>query len=218
MKPISVVGLLMCLLVVGAPRAGQPTLDEVLAQHCRAREAVVTLKAQFTQIKIFTLFDEEEKSKGVLYFSNPQRICWQYSEPDESATVINGSDGWSVFPHIKQIHKFKLDGSQTNKVLSIVGFGPCAAPLTESFEIVLGEVKKGTVSLDMTPTDDGIRPYFSRIHLTLARSDHLPRQIELYEKSGDILRFEFSDIKRDTKLDKTIFECAVPDGYEVVEY
>jgi outer membrane lipoprotein carrier protein len=208
----------MCVLVAGASRAGQPTLEEVLAQHCRARETVMTLKAQFDQIKEFTLFDEEEKSKGVLYFSHPHRICWQYSEPDESATVINGSDGWSVFPHIKQIQKFKLQGSQTNKVLSIVGFGPCAAPLTESFDIALEEVKKNTVTLDMTPTDDGIRPYFSRIHLTLGRSDFLPRRIDLYEKSGDILRFEFSKIKRDIELDNAIFEYVVPGGYEVVEY
>jgi outer membrane lipoprotein-sorting protein len=221
MKPstwIRVLAVGLGLLVPVVSHAGKPTLEEVLSEHCRARAAVVTLRAQFTQTKVFKLFDEEEVSKGVVYFAQPNRICWQYSEPDNSSTVISGNAGWSVFPDIEQVQKFQLEGSQANKVLSIVGFGPCGAPLTESFEIELGEVRKGTIALDMIPTDAAIRPYFSRVDLTLDRSDYLPREIELLEKSGDVLIFRFSNLDQEIKLDQTIFDYAVPEGYSVVEY
>lgn len=215
---VFVSALLLWALLPTAVGAGGPTLEEVLDSHCRAREATTALKAKFNQTKVFTLFDEEETSKGVLYFAQPGRICWQYSQPDKSSTVINGQAGWSVFPDIKQVQKFDLAGSQTNKVLSIVGFGPCGSPLTESFDIAMSAGKKGAFILEMTPTDEGITPYFSRVALTLDKSDYLPRKIELYEKSGDILVFRFSDLKRDVELDNAIFEYAVPEGYEVVEY
>jgi len=214
----SVIALWACLFLPVSAGAGQPTLEDVIAEHCRAREASVTVKAKFTQTKVFTLFDETETSKGTLFFSQPDRICWQYEEPDNSSTVINGKAGWSVFPDIKQIQKFELEGSKTNKVLSIVGFGACTVPLTESFEIELGKGRKGVYVLLMTPIDPDIRPYFSRIDLTLDRSDYLPREIELHEKAGDVLRFEFSGLKRNTSLDDSIFDLVVPDDYVVVEY
>ena len=216
--PISAIGLCVCLFSPVLAGAGQPTLDEVIAEHCRAREASATVKAKFIQTKVFTLFDETETSKGTLFFAQPDRICWQYESPDKSSTVINGKIGWSVFPDIKQIQKFGLDGSTTNKVLSIVGFGTCGAPLTESFEIELGKGKKGVYVLLLKPTDPDITPYFSRIDLTLDRSDYMPREITLHEKAGDLLRFEFSGLKRNTKLDDSIFEFVVPDDYVVVEY
>ena len=155
------------------------TLEEVLAAHCRARETTETLKAQFIQKRILVLFDEEETSKGKLFFAQPDRICWQYTDPDESSTVIHGENGWSVFPNIKQVQKFDLDGSKTNKILSVVGFGSCGAALTESFEVTLAGREKDAFVLEMQPLDTGITPYFSRVDLTLDRSDYLPRKIEL---------------------------------------
>ena len=119
---------------------------------------------------------------------------------------------------IKQVQKFALEGSKTNKILSIVGFGACGAPLTDSFDIEMENGKKGDYVLAMKPKDSDITPYFSLVELTLDRSDYLPRAIVLHEKSGDILRFEFSHVKTDAPLDMSIFEFAVPRGYEVVEY
>jgi outer membrane lipoprotein-sorting protein len=46
----------------------------------------------------------------------------------------------------------------------------------------------------------------------------MPLEITLHEKAGDLLRFEFSGLKRNTKLDDSIFEFVVPDDYVVVEY
>jgi outer membrane lipoprotein carrier protein len=198
--------------------AGSPTFDEVIARHCQARETTTALKAQFVQTKVFTLFDEKEVSEGTLYFAQPERIRWQYTEPDLSSTVINGRRGWSVFPDIKQVQTFELEGSITNKVLSILGFGRCGTPLTESFEITMSAGKKGAVVLAMTPTDKDITPYFSRVDLTLDGKDYLPRRIELHEKAGDILVFEFSHLDRKVELDEAMFDYVVPDGYEVVEY
>jgi outer membrane lipoprotein-sorting protein len=215
---LSLIAVLAGLVFPAAAPAGPPTLDEIIAEHCRARAECATVTANFKQTKVFTLFDEQETSSGKLFYARPDRICWQYEKPDNSSTVINGSAGWSVFPNIKQVQKFKLAGSQTNKVLSIVGFGQCGRPLTESFNIKMGEGGRKTYLLIMEPIDPAIRPYFTRIDLTLDRSDYMPRKIQLYEKAGDVLRFEFRDLKTDKKLDGAMFDLVVPDGYEVVEY
>ncbi len=214
----SLAAALMSLLLAVTSAAGAPTVEEVLAGYCRAREATVALETKFTQRKLLTLFDEEEIAKGTLYFAHPDRIRWQYSEPDRSTTVINGNWGWSVFPDIKQVQRFRLEGSTTNNVLSIVGFGSCGDSLRESFAISLGDGGKKGYVLQMTPTDAQIRPYFSRIDITIDRSDYLPRKIEMHERSGDLLVFEFEDPDRESAPDSTLFEFALPEGFELVEY
>ena len=136
--PIRAIGFCLCIMLSKVISAGELTLGQIIDEHCRARQATTTIKAKFTQTKVFTLFEEIEISRGTLFFARPNRICWQYSEPDKSITVINDEVGWSVFPHIKQVQKFKLDGSKTNKILSIIGFGMCGAPLKDYFDIELG--------------------------------------------------------------------------------
>ncbi len=209
---------LMSLFLAAVSAASGQTVEEVLAGYCRAREATVALETKFTQRKILTLFDEEEIAKGTLYFAHPDRIRWQYSEPDRSTTVINGNWGWSVLHDIKQVQRFRLDGSTTNKVLSIVGFGSCGGSLRESFAISLGDGGKGGYLLEMTPTDAQIRPYFSRVDILIDRSDYLPRKIEMHERSGDLLVFEFENLDRESIPDSTLFEFALPEGFELVEY
>jgi outer membrane lipoprotein-sorting protein len=198
--------------------AGELTLEQIIDQHCRARQATTTIKAKFTQTKVFTLFEETEISSGTLFFARPDRICWQYRDPDKSTIVIKSDAGWSVFPHIKQIQKFKLNGSKTNKILSIVGFSACGTALTDTFDIELGEGGNDIYLLLLKPIDPDVTPFFSRIDLFLDRSDFLPRKIVLHEKSGDLLRFNFTDLERNKILDESVFELVVPDDYEVVEY
>jgi outer membrane lipoprotein-sorting protein len=214
----SILAVLLTLRPSSASEPEQPSLEQLLVAHCNAREATTTLRARFVQTRTFALFDEKETSGGELFFAQPDRICWQYSDPDQSSTVINGEWGWSAFPDIKQIQKFELGGSQTNKILSIVGFGSCTAPLSKSFEITLASRGNGTVVLQMEPTDKDLKPYISSVDLTLDESDYLPRKIVLHERSGDLLEFEFSGLKRNLRLDATIFVYRVPKGYEVVEY
>jgi outer membrane lipoprotein-sorting protein len=218
-KKIFLAGILVLLLASPVKPEEGLSLEQVLEAHCRARVNTASLRAKFVQTRVFTLFDETETSRGELLFAFPEKIGWFYTEPDRSSTVINGGLGWTVLPHIKQVQKFRLEGSTTNRVLAIVGFGACAAPLTDSFEVSLGERSgDGDYTLVLKPTDRAITPYFSRIDLSLDRQDFLPRRIKLYEKSGDRMTFEFLDLDSKAEININRFEFAVPDGFTVVEY
>ncbi|UCH83294.1 MAG: outer membrane lipoprotein carrier protein LolA [Candidatus Latescibacterota bacterium] len=205
--------LLLCVTVEGAA----PTAEEILKNHCRARAAIETLEMEFIETRVFTVFDEKETAGGTLYYMAPDRACWQYTAPDRSSTVMNGERGWMTFPDIKQVQTFKFEGSKTEKVLSIVGFGACG-PLTDSFEVKLSAADEHQFVLEMTPTDESILAMSSRVDLTLDRADYLPRKIKIYERSGDVLLFDFSELKTNVKLDEAMFEFVVPDGYSIVEY
>jgi len=203
--------------IPAAPGATEPTVTEVLQAHCSAREATATLRARFAQTKVFEALGEEDTSSGLLYYRRPDAVRWQYETPDSSWTVLHGEKGWSVFPRIRQVQKFDLRQSQAEAVLSIVGFGACGEDLQKTFEITLVAGGGDLQVLVMTPQEPEMAARFERIDLALDRKDHLPRQVVLHESSGNTVRFEFLELERGSRLEESLFEYEVPDGYEVVD-
>lgn len=200
-----------------APRSPEPAVAAILQAHCRAREATVTLQAQFVQTKVFAALGEADTASGVLYYRKPNTVRWQYSAPDTSWTVLRGDKGWSVFPRIRQVQKFDLQRSQAEAVLSIVGFGVCGKDLQTAFEITLAAGEDGSQVLTLVPQEPEIASRFARIDLRLDPQDHLPRQVDLHETSGNTMRFEFRDLARGARIADALFEYAIPKGYEVVD-
>jgi outer membrane lipoprotein-sorting protein len=219
-KPVSIVLISIMLTAVSTampPQSGE-SLEEVLDAHCAAREDLVSLRASFTQTKVFTLFGEEEKSAGEFAFLRPGMIRWQFTIPDSTVTVIKDDIAWTVLPHIRQVHKSCLGGSSTDRVMSIIGFGSCGEGLTEDFEISFNGEEGGLIILDMVPLSEEVSPYFSAIEMGLDRGDYLPRRIVFNEHSGDLLVFEFSNVAPGSAVDAGEFDISVPDGFEIVEY
>lgn len=212
--------LLVALAVVGAGVAvrAAPTrsVAEVLAAHCRAREAVSTLRTRFVQTKEFTAIGDAETSSGVFYYRKPDAFRWEYAEPDGSFTVVNGRQGWAVFPSIRQARKIELQDARVEGILSIVGIGPCGPAFGESFDVETKGRRGDAVVLSMKPLRPEIAALFTGIELTLDPRDHLPRTIVLDESTGDRVRFEFLDLRRDVRIEPLLFRFAPPEDYEVI--
>jgi outer membrane lipoprotein carrier protein len=210
------------LLAAGASRAAEPgpgadaPLAAILAAHCRAREATSTLRARFLQTKTFEVLGEEETSAGELFYRKPDSLRWQYAPPDGSWTVIRGREGWAVFPGVRQVHRFELGGSRVEGILSVVGFGACGPAFARSFEVAMEPPAGGRTVLTLTPLRAEIAASFAKIELTLDPGDHLPRRVVLHETTGDQVRLEFVELRRDVPIDRSLFEFTTPKSYSVV--
>lgn len=69
-------------------------LDPLLSEIARARKAVRTLKASFTQERKLTLLATTVKSTGELAFVAPDRLRWELLAPDDIVYLI-GPEGLS---------------------------------------------------------------------------------------------------------------------------
>jgi outer membrane lipoprotein-sorting protein len=206
------------ILVFSQARGEALELDRVLDAHCEARADLESLRATFTQTKVFTVFDEQEESTGEFVFLAPDMLSWRFAMPDSSTTVIKGDVAWTMLPHIRQVQKVRLGGSSTDRIMSIVGFGSCGTGMKEEFDIALKGEDNGLILLEMVPVSDEISPYFSIIELGLDPGDFLPRLVVFREHSGDCLIFEFDAMEPGAPVSPDDFELSVPDGYELIEY
>lgn len=197
---------------------GQRSLGEILASYEKSKKGLQSLKTSFTQTKILSVFNDKEDAQGILLYKKPRRAIWQFTAPGQSKTVVNSGDAWAVFPAIKQIQKLRTDTSNTRILLSLIGFEGGEVELSRLFDISLLDTQQQSIGLRLVPIDEKISPFFSEIELFLAPEDLLPRRIVMHETSQDLLIFAFHDLEKNIKLEDSLFEFSVPEGFEVVTY
>jgi outer membrane lipoprotein-sorting protein len=207
--------------LAGAGREPSPapplSVPEILAAHCRARAALSTLRTRFAQTKVFTAIGVEEKSTGTFYYRRPDAFRWEYGEPDGSFTVIDGRNGWAVFPRIRQARRIHVEDARREGMLAVVGFGACGPAFAESFDVTVRRSRGGGAVLTMKPLRPDVAALFSAIELTLDPRDDLPRTVVLDETAGDRTRFDFLDVRRDVRIQGSLFQYAPPGDYEVID-
>ena len=179
------------------PRSVDPgggRLKEVLSLMEEKGKKVETLTADFTQVKRFSLFDDEHRSRGKIYYKRGGRMAWHYAPPDSNEVYLNDGVAWTYIPDIKQIQKIELGRDYKISTL-MIGFGVPATELRKNFTISLvGEDEGGAVVLDFVPKNAEIAAMLEKIRVWLDREKMVPVKTEQFERSKDTTVFEFSDI------------------------
>ena len=190
-----------------------------LESYETAKKQLGSLKANFVQKKIFTLFDETESSEGVVYFKRPKQVLWHYQKPSPSDTILSRDNSWTVSPAVKQVQKITVAGGNSNRLFQILGFGESKEKLSDSFEIKeLPREEDGLDQLSLTPTHESLTPFYSEIVIKLSPADHLPRRVILKEKSGDITEVLLSNVQTNISVSDSLFEFKIPEGYQLIDY
>ena len=220
---------LVCSIVLScsaAPRSNEPrpgntgggSLDEVLNLMEEKGKKVETLTADFTQVKRFSLFDDEHRSSGKIYYKKAGKMAWHYAPPDSNEVYLNDGVAWTYIPDIKQIQKIDLGNDYKISTL-LIGFGVPASDLKKNFEISLvGEDEGGAFVLDFVPKNAEIAAMLEKIRVWLDREKMVPVRTEQFERSKDTTVFEFSDIAVNRPIKDSFFKFSVPRGVEVVDY
>jgi outer membrane lipoprotein carrier protein len=189
--------VLLATLCIAAPTSAavdQAMLDRVDG----AAKATRTLSAQFTQKNRMKLFQKELCSQGRLYFKAPRQIRWEYTSPDPSVLVLDGSKATMRSPGA-DAQVFDLDKDATlravfDQLLTFVGGGSIAGARA-GYAI---ETRGGGVVL-VPHADTAVAKTFSRIELQLDKHDQV-RGIHLVEKNGDEKDITFTKIDRNGTL------------------
>ncbi|MGH7255865.1 MAG: LolA family protein [Nitrospirales bacterium] len=205
-----------------APKA--PSIEEIhqVVQKVQARYRNTTdLQADFTQSTAIAGFVTALSSRGRVYLKKPGRLRWDYLEPNVERIYVNGDQVQMYVPEHKQV----LVGALTQMAAS-------QAPLQ-----LLQGVAKLERQFVVEPTQDPargeggvplvtLRPKLherkdvqsvERIVLELQPKTYYIKAVSIHEISGNVSRFEFSDLRVNTGLADEVFEFQVPAGVAVVK-
>lgn len=205
-------------LVLAAPAAAAPTLDEAVNALEQAQRRVTDLKAPFRQAALNKALNQTVEARGTLYLKKPGRLRWEYQTPTPQEIVSDGTRLWIYTPELKQVNV-----SAATAVL----VGPAG-----SFLQGLGQVREhfeprflnpaqptdadGLVVLDLVPKRP--QPLMTRLIVSVDPRSWLVRQAVIHDELGNTVTVRFGDTVVNSGLSDSLFVFVPPPGVAVVQH
>lgn len=170
---------------------------------------VNTLKATFSQ----EVRDEKgkllQKSSGDVVLMRPGRFRWEYREPFPQLILADGDRLWLYDEELEQVTVKPQDEA--------LGAAPIAlldqrGTLEEQFRISSAGQRDGLEWVVMVPKVQDTE--FLRVEFGL--DDAGIRRMKLLDQFGQTTAIEFSDLRTNSPLSRSMFRFDVPEGVDVI--
>ena len=218
---------LSVMVVLSAWAADGPTEEKALQEvrnvvkQLQSRyEKTKDLQADFSQKTKIEGFERPVTSNGKVYIKKPGRLRWDYLDPATEQIYVNQDDVKVYVPEHKQVLVGKLTQMAASKAPLELLQG--AAKLDESFEIEPTTGKdRGVGGISLITLIPKAKEHEStqnlqKIVLEVFPKTYFIRVVSLYESSGNVAVFEFSNLKPNPGLGNDVFDFKTPSDVEVV--
>jgi outer membrane lipoprotein carrier protein len=208
---------LILLLLAPPLRAQTATAAAILQRTADTYRQLTSFTAEFEQVVSSEMIGTF-KSRGTLAQAGASRLSMRFADPPGEAIVIDGTSIWIYTPSTAPGQVLRMPIARA----SSYGVNLLAWLLdrpTERYRVTLvrlDEVGGTPVDvLQMTPVVEGLP--FTSARLWLARSDALPRRVEVTEPSGNHRTLTLAQIRTNTALPPATFTFTPPKGVKVID-
>jgi len=220
----------VCALVLQTPVSAQGDLPhprqenlspsdrlEALIERVRlAQKGVETLESEFVQRKESAMLVEPVETRGVFFFSAPDRVRWEYETPNPISILIDHDEMTTWYRDIQQAEHVSV-GRQSHRVLEFLGAGSSMDELLEYFNLTL------TLPLDTSePYMLELKPRFEKVAKRISGmtvwvdpENFLPARLRYLEADGDITDFSFHRLRINAGVPEERFRLEMPKSVEV---
>lgn len=220
--------ILLSLFLASSAWGGEAPIDDKALQEVRAvvrqiqarYEKTKDLQADFIQKTRIEGFERPVISSGKVYLKKPGRLRWDYLDPGHEEIYVNRDEVRVYVPEHKQVLVGKLTQMAASQAPLELLQG--AAKLEESFHVEPTGTERGMGGIRLITLLPKTREYESsrnlqRIVVEVFPKTYFLRTVSLYEISGNVATFEFSDLKPNGGLANEVFDFKTPPDVEVVK-
>ena len=182
-----------CLFIAG-PVQAQDT--KAARQHIvDAAKGMKTMQCDFVQTKQTKLLSAASVSTGRLYYSQPDRLRWEYLTPTahtfeiDGQKVIMSDNRGSREVDIRRNRKYREMARLMTNIMSAQSFVD-----EQDFQVSLAQAGKEWIAT-LIPRRKEVRHIFSSIILRVTPDQWLVHQVELVEPKGDRTVIELKNVK-----------------------
>lgn len=191
-----------------SPQEAARNIEKTLASLC-------SLRADFEQSYFSASLATPLVEKGTLFLQKPDRMRWEYREPERNVYVYKEGVSLAYFPEDNQIFRHTL--SPEEKDWAVFSLLTGRAELIETYTIEAAEFptdKKSSVQIKLIPLEEGELSYI--LIETDPRTWLLEKAVFL-DWAGNKQEFRFSGFKLNPRFDAGVFELDVPPGCEIID-
>jgi outer membrane lipoprotein carrier protein len=221
--------VLAASIVLGAGGGEDPPLDplsgnlsprerlDVLVERVKLEQSrVETMTAEFEQYKESSLLLEPETAQGVFYYRAPDRVRWEYRQPDPVIMTITEDIMLTYYPDLERAESVSI-GRYSEQVFKYMGASGSLETLMKYFSVTaeFPERQGEPYHLELLPKYARIKNRLHSMQLWIDGESFLPVAFEYTEPGGDLTRYRFSALRTNVELGSDRFDLELPPSVEV---
>ena len=214
---VRALALCSLLLLLSASAARAQDAAAILQRTADRYRQLQSLGADFDQVVSSEMIGTF-RSRGALAQAGASRLAMRFSDPKNEAIVIDGTYIWIYTPSTAPGQVLRVPiASASGYGVNLLGWLLDRPAERYRASYLRKDTVDGTAVdvLGLTPTVEGLP--FTSATLWLARSDALPRRIEVTERSGNHRTLTLSHLKPDASLPADAFVFTPPKGVKVID-
>jgi outer membrane lipoprotein-sorting protein len=203
--------------VDGRTDSSEEFLNAWLAQQAQVK----TWSADVVQIRKLKSLVRPLKSRGQVWFEQPNRFRWQLGDPPRTIAVRKDEELLIIYPRLKQVERYStgddIDPSW-KQVLSLleVGFPSDADAFFAQYELLSTKKTKKSWKFELRPAAEAARRLLDRVWVEASRRDFSLMATELVFPDGSTMRNEFVRRRLNPDLGEGLFDFEIDEAYQVV--
>ncbi|HUK55821.1 MAG TPA: outer membrane lipoprotein carrier protein LolA [Nitrospiria bacterium] len=192
-------------------------LTETVRKIQAAYERTSDWKADFEQTTRIEGFDAPIASRGKLYIKKPDKLRWEYLEPNRNQIVVNEQKIWIYTPEQKQaiVSPFSEISDSQLPLHLLSGVGRLDRDFSVQWTDPAGAGSAKPPSLTLIPKDP--RTGLTKLWVEVDPGTYFITRLTLFETNGNRSQFRFAGIRNDTGLKDRFFVFTPPKDVVVVE-
>jgi len=222
--------LLSCLGLAGAPSSAsasasvsvQPDPDAAGLSSSERLDALFdrvkleqrnlrSLEARFVQRKDSELFMEPEVAHGEFLFLAPDRVRWEFVEPNPMVVVIDESTMTTWYQDLRRAEVMQV-GRYSEQVFKYMGASGSLDTLLDYFRVHVTFPDKDDepYRLTLEPRYPRIAKRIEVMEIWIDREQFVPVRLRYVEPGGDSTEYRFSEVRVNPEISPERFDVQLP--------
>lgn len=200
-KAISIFLMILIPSLCFSQNANQQIIDKINT----AASKLTTMQCDFVQTKHVKLLNDKMISKGKMYYSQPNKLRWEYTSPYTYTFILSGNKvtlkkgGKNSVINVNQNKMFReIVNIMMNSVV-----GKCLSD-RKSFKTTVKDTPSEWVAT-LTPQSKELKQMFTKIILHFNKQKSVIVKVEMFEKNGDTTSIVLENIVTNKRINESVY-------------
>lgn len=190
-------------------------LDALFARVRAEQSSLRSLEAKFTQRKESEMLIEPEEAHGRFSYLAPDRVRWEYVEPNPMTVLIDDESMTTWYRDLKRADEIPI-GRYSEQALKFMGASGTLETLLDYFRVQATFPRDGSAPyrLSLDPKYPRVAKRIEAMDVWIDRESFVPVRLRYVEPGGDVTEYTFSDIEVNAEIPADRFELRLPADVE----
>ena len=192
---------LVAILTLTSVLSFSQTNCEIQETLMQTAASMTCMNCRFTQQKTMAMLAEPTVSEGIMNYTAPDKMRWEYTSPYSFALVVDGEKITKITDGNEELLDAK-SGRMYQGLVNIIMSSATGKKMFDSsmFDVVInedGEYWKAS----MTPRKRDMKRMFNQLFFYFDKQTYVISKVVMTEAGGDITTIQFFDIKTNELCD-----------------